>query len=409
MRRLSLMRFPRRARMILLTGLLLPSVLQPAGPSGAGRGVNDIDKEIKAVREAAEESSKAESKALLSYADALSRLQKANALMSAAQSDLAAAQTDLDNATVEYNRLAAEYDSVERRLEDNARQSNEKSESFDALIRSLYARQSHPVVHNPAALTSSSQDLIDAASATQYYRIVSAAEQGEIDQLSQLHDEQVALRDELSKQRAAADEARAAKEEKRNAVAEVETRVEAARDAVATEEASKKTLLATIQAQQSEYEARIDELEKESQKLKEELRKSQSTGPMKGNGKFKYPVNASITSYFGPRIHPIYGTSRMHTGLDLGAGCSTPIRAAGPGTVIKASYYGGYGNAVIIDHGGGFATLYGHQSKIAVSVGDELAQGDVLGYVGSTGASTGCHLHFEVRINGDPVNPLAYL
>jgi murein DD-endopeptidase MepM/ murein hydrolase activator NlpD len=118
---------------------------------------------------------------------------------------------------------------------------------------------------------------------------------------------------------------------------------------------------------------------------------------------FIWPLNGAITSPFGPRW------GRMHTGIDIDGVTGDPIVASKSGRVIVASYYGGYGNAVVIDHGGGVATLYGHQSRIGVSVGDEVSQGQVIGYVGCTGSCTGDHLHFEVRINGNPVDPMPYL
>jgi murein DD-endopeptidase MepM/ murein hydrolase activator NlpD len=99
----------------------------------------------------------------------------------------------------------------------------------------------------------------------------------------------------------------------------------------------------------------------------------------------------------------------MHEGIDLGVGYGTPIRAAASGTVIYCGWAGGYGNLVVIDHGGSLATAYGHQSAIAASCGQAVSQGQVIGYVGSTGHSTGPHLHFEVRINGAAVDPLGYL
>jgi murein DD-endopeptidase MepM/ murein hydrolase activator NlpD len=99
----------------------------------------------------------------------------------------------------------------------------------------------------------------------------------------------------------------------------------------------------------------------------------------------------------------------MHEGIDLGAAYGTPIAAAAAGTVIYAGWLGGYGNLTVIDHGGGLATAYGHQSSIAVSVGEQVAQGQTIGYVGSTGHSTGPHLHFEVRVDGQAVDPLGYL
>jgi len=99
----------------------------------------------------------------------------------------------------------------------------------------------------------------------------------------------------------------------------------------------------------------------------------------------------------------------MHEGIDLGAAYGAPIRAAASGTVIYCGEESGYGNLTVIDHGGGIATAYGHQSSIAVSCGQSVSQGQVIGYVGSTGHSTGPHLHFEVRVNGNPVDPLGYL
>jgi murein DD-endopeptidase MepM/ murein hydrolase activator NlpD len=99
----------------------------------------------------------------------------------------------------------------------------------------------------------------------------------------------------------------------------------------------------------------------------------------------------------------------MHEGIDLGAAYGSPIAAAASGVVIYAGWEGGYGNLTVIDHGGGLATAYGHQSRIAVSVGQSVAQGEIIGYVGSTGHSTGPHLHFEVRVNGQAVDPLGYL
>ena len=99
----------------------------------------------------------------------------------------------------------------------------------------------------------------------------------------------------------------------------------------------------------------------------------------------------------------------MHTGIDLAAGYGTPIRAADSGTVIYATWMGGYGNVIIVDHGRGISTLYAHQSSLAAGNGQRVGRGQVIGYVGSTGFSTGAHLHFEVRVNGNPVDPMGYL
>ena len=124
---------------------------------------------------------------------------------------------------------------------------------------------------------------------------------------------------------------------------------------------------------------------------------------------FVYPANGPITSYFGYRIHPILGYARLHAGLDIGAGYGEDIWAAKSGTVIFAGWNGGYGNCVMVAHSGDVVTLYAHMSAIAVNEGASVGQGTVIGYVGSTGQSTGAHLHFETRVYDDPQDPLNFL
>ena len=119
------------------------------------------------------------------------------------------------------------------------------------------------------------------------------------------------------------------------------------------------------------------------------------------------PVNGPITSYFGYRYHPILHFTRFHAGVDIGAGWGSPIVAAGDGQVVGAGWGGGYGREVQIAHGGGIVSLYGHMSEIVAQPGSFVRAGQLIGYVGSSGLSTGPHLHFEVRQSGQPVNPLA--
>ncbi len=125
--------------------------------------------------------------------------------------------------------------------------------------------------------------------------------------------------------------------------------------------------------------------------------------------KFLWPVAGSFKSGFGYRIHPIFGYRRFHSGIDLVAPSGTLVKAADGGEVIQAGYDGGYGYSIMVYHGGGFATWYAHLSRILVSPGQRVERGQVIGLVGSTGWSTGSHLHFEVRINGAAQNPLGYL
>lgn len=130
---------------------------------------------------------------------------------------------------------------------------------------------------------------------------------------------------------------------------------------------------------------------------------------MQGSGVLSWPANGVITSSYGYRIHPIWGTTIYHSGIDIGVDYGTPVHAADGGTVVYADWISGYGNAVIIDHGNGLSTLYGHNESLNVSEGQTIGKGDVIAFAGSTGNSTGPHVHFEVRANGDPVDPMGYL
>ncbi|MGB3518421.1 MAG: peptidoglycan DD-metalloendopeptidase family protein [Elainellaceae cyanobacterium] len=133
-------------------------------------------------------------------------------------------------------------------------------------------------------------------------------------------------------------------------------------------------------------------------------------GPVvRGTGQFSYPNDGFITSSFGWRSHPILGYERFHAGVDFGSDYGSTIRAADSGVVIYADWYGGYGLSVIVDHGGGLTTLYAHSSDLYVTEGQSVQRGQAIAAVGSTGLSTGPHLHFEVRANGEPVDPMQYL
>jgi murein DD-endopeptidase MepM/ murein hydrolase activator NlpD len=179
----------------------------------------------------------------------------------------------------------------------------------------------------------------------------------------------------------------------------------ASQGALVDAQSRKKADLASLSAQEQADAGEIDSLQQVSAELAAKIQAAQSHSTVQrtGSGQLSWPVSAPITSPFGWRW------GRLHEGIDLGAAYGTPIAAAAAGTVIYAGWLGGYGNLTVIDHGGGLATAYGHQSRIAVSVGQQVARGEIIGYVGSTGHSTGPHLHFEVRVNGQAVDPLGYL
>jgi len=169
---------------------------------------------------------------------------------------------------------------------------------------------------------------------------------------------------------------------------------------------------AELRAQRLRYERESDTLLRNSKEIEEMIKKMLLENPSaeaRGTGTYVWPLRGQITSRFGMRFHPIFKVNRMHTGIDIYAPQGTPIKAADAGIVTYSDWYGGYGRTIIIDHGRGLSTLYAHLSRQTVKKGDRVNKGQTIGNVGSTGYSTGPHLHFEVRRNGAPVDPQTFL
>jgi murein DD-endopeptidase MepM/ murein hydrolase activator NlpD len=194
-----------------------------------------------------------------------------------------------------------------------------------------------------------------------------------------------------------------------NQVRALQDQLLASENRLAAARVAKRNALSNVKDAKAEFLHEAVGLQAASASLASQIRSAQSaysyspgdTTPSASG--FIWPVNGPVTSPFGWRW------GRMHEGIDIGVGYGTPIHAAAAGRVVYAGWMSGYGNLVAIDHGRGISTAYGHQSSIAVSVGQVVSQGQTIGYVGCTGHCFGPHLHFEVRINGAPVDPLGYL
>lgn len=216
-----------------------------------------------------------------------------------------------------------------------------------------------------------------------------------------------ALREDLGDEKAKADAARDVAAGRRQVVLARLSDLQKARR-------EKQRLSAALDARIGEYQAEADAVARQESGLtalirsRESARASRSVddpgpdGRVSGAG-VAWPLRGPLTSGFGARW------GRLHAGIDIGAGMGTPIRAAKAGEVIFAGSMSGYGNCVIIDHGGGLSTVYAHQSRVGTTDGASVEQGQVIGYVGSTGRSTGPHLHFETRVGSSPQNPMRFL
>jgi murein DD-endopeptidase MepM/ murein hydrolase activator NlpD len=200
-------------------------------------------------------------------------------------------------------------------------------------------------------------------------------------------------------------------EEETKRIEQITSKLKNIEEDITYQQKKQKEILSKLRQETAMYESSERQLERESIKLVykiSELSTGKNDNP-ESTGSFSYPVRAPITSPFGPRRHPIFGVRSMHSGIDLAAPYGTPIKASEGGVVIYSGWYGGYGKVVILDHAKGFSTLYAHLSSTKVAVGARVKQGEVVGFEGSTGYATGPHLHFEVREQGKPKNPVIYL
>ena len=235
-----------------------------------------------------------------------------------------------------------------------------------------------------------------------------------IEMISQLMDYDNGILEKLNETK---EKIAAAKEELENILVRQEenaTSLEARKSSLNETLAQKQAMLEAMTKDVEKYKALYDEAERAEQELIRQNRSalSYSANPVKyTGGRFVWPVPASsrITSQYGYRIHPVYKTKKFHSGIDIGAPYGVDILAAADGTVTLATTNGGYGKCIIINHGSGITTLYGHNSTLLVSVGNKVVKGQVIAKAGSTGVSTGPHLHFEVRVNGSTTDPMQYL
>ena len=322
------------------------------------------------------------------------------------QADASDARSDADEAAASVVRITADIAGLKVELAHRKEIFNRRA------VMAYMGGQGRPLDDLALAgeLLSMPSDLTDAARRTQIMRGVSEQDNDAYAALQEtqrkLARDEVALtaaRDRAKQRSADANTAVAAvaqlKKDQEAAKGELDQRIAeltSEADALAAEQSQLEGLIAQRQAA-------LEAARRARAAVGNGLSRLPSTGDGVSPSGFLWPLQGVLTSGFGPRW------GRMHTGIDIAAPAGTPIHAAKAGEVIYAGWLNGYGNTVVLDHGDGVATLYGHQSRLGSTEGQELNQGDVLGFVGSTGHSTGNHLHFEVRINTKPVNPRPYL
>lgn len=396
------MKLARRAVLLVTCGIIFSAL--PVAAQDPAAELREIQGELGRVEQAIR-SAKTEASAVgREVAAAQFALSGALDLYSQAQARVDELIVAVDRTEGQIASLRAQVRTLERALAKTTVEISNTEERLELTAVNLYMAASAV----PGADLFSQKNVADAATVLAYSSAVFDQDSDVFLAFELLQREEERQRDQIVARKVQTEaELARLQDEKANLEVERDRAAQALADAHAQAEQVQR-LLDSIRYEIAAAEEHKDGLEADAAALEAEIARLASKGGTAPSG-LAWPVNGAMGSPFGYRVHPILGVKKLHTGIDLNAASGAPITASGAGTVIMAQTYGGYGRAVVIDHGGGLTTLYAHQSKLAVSVGEQVSQGEVVGYVGCSGSCTGPHLHFEVRKNGEPVDPLGYL
>lgn len=387
-----------------------------------------VDAKVQGANEDLEHSSAALRQATAQLTSAQNQLDTAQAKLAKTRGELAAAealdrqmQAKLDAAVAKLERARAD-------LVEGHEKVAEQERELGRLVVANYQTGDPALMGLSMVLTSqdpteltgqlnSVQNVIDKEDATlsrlEASKVLLAVQEQEVEK----------AKDEVAVQRQAAAENLVKKQglEKRAEAEELQVQnlVSLRQEAEDKAEEARQADLATLKSLEQEQDRIAEILKKRAEAARRRAAAAAaaangaSVGPLHSNGFLDYPVPGNVTSPFGWRRHPIFGYKSLHDGVDFGAGCGTPIRAPAAGRVLQEYFQSAWGNRIIIDHGFekgvGLATISNHLSGYAVNQGDWVERGQVVGFVGTTGWSTGCHLHFTVMENGSPVDPMRWL
>jgi murein DD-endopeptidase MepM/ murein hydrolase activator NlpD len=389
----------RRLLLCLLAAVLLLGDLAPDVASG--QASPDPRARRDELANAIEDASTEEVAAVRELQGIIAQRQDLEAKVAALDAQIAEATQRVEAAEAEIARIQAQIETVQRDIDRIKAEIEASKDKFNQSLLTLYKGGGNG--SGNFTLLSTGGGAHELIAGSKYLGENSRQFERELQRQGSLKDQLDDAQNDLRKEQAKAQEAQQVAATERDRVGQLRIQADGEREQVAAAEQHEQQVIEGIRARKADFEAQYNAVQAQ-------IAAMVSRGnPTPGNHRFIWPVNGPVTSPFGPRSHPIYGGTRMHTGVDIAASQGTPIKAAGDGVVKMAGWNGGYGNWTLVDHGGGLATGYGHQSRIAVSVGQHVSTGQVIGYVGSTGASTGPHLHWEVRVNGNPVDPMGWV
>jgi len=352
----------------------------------SGQSVNDLKKKQEQIQEQIEETKK-EIQAMQNQTKNIDNQIKDLDLR------VANANSELENVETELNILNVEIDDTIVVLGEAEQNIIDKIDTFNKRLRIMYKNGNVGYIE----VLLSSENIKDFLSRQEMIQSIA--------------DYDKELIKYMKEQRDLIEEKKVTLEAQRASVEVTKSKLEARKRDLEKVSREKENLMGQLTEDIKAYEKEYDKLNDLAKDIESEIvKRSKMTGPYSG-GRMEWPVpgNNRISSYYGYRVHPIFKVKKLHTGIDIPAPTGTSITAAAAGTVIYSDWLGGYGKVVMLDHGGGIVTLYAHNSSLSVSEGTTVKRGAVIAKAGSTGNSTGPHLHFEVRKSGAYVDPLPWL
>ena len=390
-----------RTRLVALVALIGVVGLVPAL---AGAQTNGADQQRQALQHQIGEASAEETQALASLQAIRDRQAQVDARVSGLNAELLTAEVKLAPIQADDDRVTAQYQAVDAQEQATQAQLDVAQHALNAAAGSLLisATAGNGYVSIQAARPA------DLTRGEHYLQRVSRVRQSLVERVRTLRDDIDRQRRTVADEKAKADALARDAQAVRDQIVQLEAQLGPAQADAAAQQATEQAAVLSIQSRKSEFQVQLNALQAASDSIAALVRQ-RGAGPGTPAHCESRPVPGPIVSGFGPRVDPVSGAQGFHPGDDLQATYGTPIHACRSGIVVIAGPQGGYGNAVVIDHGGAMATLYGHQSRLAVSANQHVNAGDVIGYVGATGYATGPHLHFEVRLSGNPVDPTSYI
>lgn len=399
--------FPRIRTLLTIVCLTMALLSFPSSILGASleTQLDDVNKELEETREKVSQTKQEESELSKEIAD----IDKTVASIDATLRSL---QTELANATARRNRTEAELEELEEQLRQKGQELRKIADDLER--QQAVANQRAQNVYKDGELgyleiLLKANDFSDFLTRAYLLQAVLSEDLRILDVIETLQSDVELKKEEIAGSK---EETERKREQLRTEEARLRELVKAQADnkKQAKFQASKKSgLLEEVRENKAEYLEAEAELERTSAQIAERIRAARSSNrPVSASG-FAWPTAGELSSGFGMRQHPIFGSIRMHTGIDIAAPYGQQVTASRGGTVIIAGLMGGYGQAVIVDHGDGLSTLYAHLSAIQAQEGEYVVGGSVIGKVGCSGYCTGPHLHFEIRADGEPENPLKWL